>query len=138
MTDLRQAAQQALETLEALSAAENIIWVQQRAEIEVEHLRTVLQQPEQEPIGWLDGDETLAEFMHRDLKAAHDRCGSATPREFTIPVYLAPPAAQPEQRKPLTASEILNMMPSSIPAEHDGALMEFARAVEAKLKEKNT
>ena len=51
---------------------------------------------EQEPIGWLDGDETLAEFMHRDLKAAHDRCGSATPREFTIPVYLAPPAAQPE------------------------------------------
>ena len=51
---------------------------------------------EQEPIGWLDGDETLAEFMHRDLKEAHDRCGSATPREFTIPVYLAPPAAQPE------------------------------------------
>jgi hypothetical protein len=59
------------------------------------------QQIEQEPIGWLDGDETLAEFMHKDLKAAHDRCGSATPREFTIPVYLAPPAAQPEQ-EPMT------------------------------------
>jgi len=41
------------------------------------------------------------------------------------------------QRKPLTASEILNMMPGSIPAEHDGALMEFARAIEAKLKERN-
>ena len=38
------------------------------------------------------------------------------------------------QRKPLTASEILSMMPSAIPAEYDGALMEFARAIEAKLK----
>jgi hypothetical protein len=38
----------------------------------------------------------------------------------------------------LTASTTLNMMPSSIPAEHDGALMGFARAIEAKLKEKNT
>jgi hypothetical protein len=38
---------------------------------------------------------------------------------------------QPEQRKPLTANEILNMMPSSIPAEYDGPLMEFARAIEA-------
>jgi hypothetical protein len=34
----------------------------------------------------------------------------------------------------LTASTILNLMPSSIPAEHDGALMEFARDIEAKLK----
>jgi hypothetical protein len=38
----------------------------------------------------------------------------------------------------LTASTILNMMPGSIPAEHDGALMEFARDIEAKLKERNT
>ena len=37
----------------------------------------------------------------------------------------------------LTASEILNMMPSTIPADYDGELMEFARAVETKLKEKN-
>jgi hypothetical protein len=35
------------------------------------------------------------------------------------------------QGKPLTANEILNLMPSSIPAEYDGALMEFARAIEA-------
>ena len=42
-----------------------------------------------------------------------------------------------EQRKPLTATTILNMMPSAIPAEYDGALMEFARAIETKLKEKN-
>jgi hypothetical protein len=35
------------------------------------------------------------------------------------------------QRKPLTATTIGNMMPSTIPLEHDGALMEFARAIEA-------
>lgn len=39
------------------------------------------------------------------------------------------------QRKPLTATVIGNMMPSTIPMEYDGPLMEFARAIEAKLKE---
>lgn len=37
----------------------------------------------------------------------------------------------------LTVTTILNMMPSTIPADFDGELMEFARAVEDKLKEKN-
>ena len=49
----------------------------------------------------------------------------------SLPVY----DTTPPQRKELSASEILNMMPSTIPAEYDGELMEFARAVEAKLKE---
>jgi hypothetical protein len=35
------------------------------------------------------------------------------------------------QRKPLTATVIVNMMPSQIPSEYDGPLMEFARAIEA-------
>ena len=35
------------------------------------------------------------------------------------------------QRKPLTATSIANMMPSTVPAEYDGPLMEFARALEA-------
>lgn len=39
------------------------------------------------------------------------------------------------QRKELSAGEILNMMPSTIPAAYDGELMEFARAIEAKTKE---
>lgn len=41
----------------------------------------------------------------------------------------------PPQRKELSAGEILNMMPSTIPAQYDGELMEFARAVETKIKE---
>ena len=35
------------------------------------------------------------------------------------------------QRKPLTATSIVNMMPSQIPSDYDGELMEFARAIEA-------
>ena len=35
------------------------------------------------------------------------------------------------ERKPLTATTVLNMMPSTIPAEYDGPLMDFARAIEA-------
>ena len=34
------------------------------------------------------------------------------------------------QRKPLAATSIANMMPSQIPYEYDGPLMEFARAIE--------
>ena len=37
---------------------------------------------------------------------------------------------QAAERKPLTATSIANMMPSTIPMEYDGPLMEFARALE--------
>ena len=63
MTTLREAAQQALETLEALSAAENIIWVQKRAEIEVEHLRAALAQEEQTDINWLKARPHIEQFI---------------------------------------------------------------------------
>lgn len=131
----------------------------------VEGEKAALEQ-QAEPVGWLDGNDKLADFMHRDLKAEHDKRGSATPKDFTIPVYTAPLQQQaepvgevidergevdyisyvppvgtalyttPPQRKELSESEILNMMPSTIPAEYDGELMEFARAVEAKTKER--
>ena len=41
-------------------------------------------------------------------------------------------------RKPLSATVIGNMMPSTIPMEYDGPLMEFARAIEQahRIKEK--
>ena len=37
---------------------------------------------------------------------------------------------QAAERKPLSATVIGNMMPSTIPMEYDGPLMEFARAIE--------
>ena len=82
--------------------------------------------PVQEPLeywnaveGWVKIDEVREHFDAVN-------CGT---------IYTAPPQ---RQWVGLTVTTILNMMPSTIPAEYDGPLMEFARAVEDKLKEKNT
>jgi len=88
MTDLRQAAQQALEALTIYSDAQYSLY-----------------------------KRNAITALKAALKAALE---------------------QPEQCKPLSANTIVNMMPSSIPAEYDGPLMEFARAIEQALKERNT
>ena len=67
---------------------------------EPKHLQTP-QRTEQEPVGWLDSNDKLAEFMHKDLKAEHDKRDSSTPRAFQIPVYTTPP-----QRKPLSDEQV--------------------------------
>ena len=98
------------------------------------------QAAQQEPVAWVDGPSEWKDWCGRWFgpDADDDYLAKA--------VFDLPPMAQkfrytaleqPEQRKPLTANEILNLMPSSIPAEYDGELMEFARAIEAKLKERN-
>lgn len=56
-------------------------------------------------------------------------------REATALTLNAAPT--PPARATLTASEILNMTPESIPAEHDGALLEYARAVIEAYERKN-
>ena len=98
--------------------------------LERDAIKETLAQPEQEPVGWLDSNDKLAEFMHKDLKAEHDKRDSSTPRYFQIPVYTTPP-----QRTwvGLTDEEI-----SAIDWKSDETLHDFARAIEAKLKEKNT
>ena len=162
MTDLRQAAQQALEAL----GSGNPYHQQLAAKV----LRTALEQqaeptcpdckaavlyecvacssnnypPKQqaEPVT-REGFEKWAKFAapYMDISrfgAGYSDCNT----DYAWAGWqaaLAQPQQQaaPPQRKELSASEILNMMPSGIPAEYDGELMEFARAVEAKLKEKN-
>lgn len=44
------------------------------------------------------------------------------------------PASQPAV--PLTEKAIVDLLPESIPAQYDGALIDFARVIEAVLKEK--
>ena len=58
--------------------------------LERDAIKETLAQPEQEPVGWLDSNDKLAEFMHKDLKAEHDKRDSSTPRAFQIPVYTTP------------------------------------------------
>jgi len=89
----------------------------------METLRAQLEQREQEPVAWYHND-----FGEVEL--------SRIPRDGWSPLYTTPPAAQ---RKPLTYDQVKNIwltIPDD-PASFRGALY-FARAVEAKLKEKNT
>mgnify|MGYP000966716915 CR=1 FL=1 len=71
--------------------------------------------------------------VHRDRVFARQKEMGVIPQDTTL--AMRNPGVRPWVE--LTASTILNLMPSSIPADHDGALMEFARAIEAKLKELN-
>ena len=118
MTDLRQAAQQALEALEHHSAIKHPQQIHYR-DTAIAALKAALEQQQvAPPPEWPLIKNILAVF---GLDAI---------------AFVAEWKAA--QRKELSASEILNMMPSAIPAEYDGPLMEFARAIEAKIKERNT
>jgi hypothetical protein len=90
-------------------------------------------QPEQEPLGWLDGNDKLAQFMHRDLKADHDKRGSATPREYTIPVYAAPPQRPWQGLTDEDWEHIDRKKATALDTFTQGAVW-----AEAKLKERNT
>ena len=142
MTDLRQAAQQALEAL----GSGNPYHQQLAAKV----LRTALEQ-QAEPVSQAVIVGALFDFMgwlttrkERLVLSSTDNASPAADaiKDFAKMRGLSLDDAKvqdwqnyttPPQRKELSASEILNMMPSTIPAEYDGELMEFARAVEAKL-----
>ena len=125
MTNLRQAAQAVVERWDTPAWE----WRDQGPTADLmADLRTALAQPEQEPVAWaVQGCSKMwrDEFAEIDAKAEAKRIGGTC---VAYALYTTPPAAQ---RKPLTATTIGNMMPSTIPTEHDGALMEFARAIEA-------
>ena len=80
---------------------------------------------QQEPVAWLDP------WTRSNVTTDYDAYG-----EHGIPIYTSP---QPAQRKPLTDEEILNFGPGQPDAvwSYEDQLY-FARAIEAKLKEKNT
>ena len=50
-------------------------------------------------------------------------------------LYKDAPASQPAV--PLTEKAIVDLLPKEIPEQYDGALIDFARAIEYKLKEQN-
>ena len=83
-----------------------------------------------EPVGWLDSNDIQAEFMHKDLKAEHDKRGSFTPRMFQIPVYTTP--------QPRTWIGLLHDEKEHIEIAGGKADLTLAEKIEAILKEKNT
>lgn len=167
MTDLRQAAQQALEALEGWEHCDEWVWpvsaLEQSKRNTTESLATLraaLGEQQAEPVAWNKGvlpmyptqkdGETFAVSYYADLPQQQAEpvaylCENAVGHKYfrwkkpsstykPIALYTTPP------QRPwvgLTVTTILNMMPSAIPAEYDGPLMEFARAIEAKLEKKN-
>ena len=100
MTDLRQAAQQALECIERLNAHG---WILADFEDEVyaaiAALKAALEQPEQEPVAWMfQHDETgRMNYVSNDGMNTPKLFLKGNPRYALVcPLYTAPPAAQPE------------------------------------------
>jgi hypothetical protein len=80
----------------------------------------------QEPVAWMyrtGGETRFSKTLN--TPGMH--------RTESVPLYTAP---QPRREVELTVNDILNLMPDSIPADHDGALIEFARAVIAAYRAK--
>ena len=73
--------------------------------------------------GWVKIDEMREHFGAVNCGTIYRHGG-----EGRVPLYTAP---LQREWAGLTAPPILNMMPSTIPAEYDGELMDFARAIEA-------
>ena len=119
MTDqLRQAAQQALEALENSSPDQ----YPEDAGVFYDAITAI--------------KEALAQPPKQQAEPVQEHITHITWDERGVRTVNGIPDDAP-RRKELSASDILNMMPSTIPADYDGPLMEFARAVEAKLKERN-
>ncbi len=115
MTTLHEAAQQALEYLDAPSAK---LWPAGTQHRIITALRAALAEPVQEPVAWLT-PRTVDSYMRPDL--GYETCSKTDYAAF--PVYTAPP-----QRKPLTEEEIdaLAMDEDGLPNSH----LEFARIIE--------
>ena len=138
MTDLRQAAQQAIEALTYCEALNRD--VEQQKTQAITALRKALEQPEQEPVASI--------YISQSGEREFDDWKCKLPIGRNL-LYTTPPAAQPEQvdcprcghvcsQRPwvgLTPEEILDLFDRN--NVYGSKWIEFARTVEAKLKAKN-
>jgi hypothetical protein len=129
MTDLRTAAQQALEALESTQlycAHEH--YPRRRVADAITALRAALEQPEQEPVAWanMKGDGTFA--LLSISQHQEDRANWMHP----VPLYTHPPC---REWRGLTEEDIWTLAANCL----DSVLgrLHFARAIEAALRSKN-
>ena len=125
MTDLRKAAEMALEALEWINRVNAMDYEYQRkAQEPIQALRQALAQPEQEPVAWVgfdkDGDRSIA----FEQKTLHE-----DDYPIASPLYTAPPK---REWVGLTRREL------DIATLGLEDLSDCYKAIEAKLKEKNT
>ena len=133
MTD-KELMQQALDALESsrvfvttrekIKHPEGTEWYDER----IEALRTALSEPEQQPVAWMHTTATGEVYFR---KKPQDKVFNPQP------VYTTPPQ---REWQVLTDEEIFeaeNSVPDEVISDRDWCVY-FARAIEAKLKEKNT
>ena len=135
--DAMKQALAALEEINQLSIGENAICLPAEIDGAMDALRERLAQPEQEPVAWqvMVEDEAMKEFPIKDM--AHDWCAkkklSGSPSAYWIrPLYTAP-----RQWQGLTDEEIVAVYGDDLKY-RDGDYLRYSRAIEAKLREKNT
>ena len=86
---------------------------------------------EQEPVAWISADTLKLDHI---IKATIQVCRREPDEYYNVPLYTAPPS---KRWVSLTDDEIWEWFESNTAITRDGALR-IARAIEAKLKEKNT
>jgi hypothetical protein len=133
MSDLRKAAEMALEALEwnygtDLCDIENCMAWLDKMNATIPALRQALAEPEQEPVAWINNDQ---EIFVDEGKA---RCYSMG---WIKPLYTAPPQ---KEWVGLTDADIdAYALDEGVTADKAPPwLVKYARDIEAKLKEKNT
>ncbi len=130
MTDLRKAAEMALEALEEinkLSVGEKAICLPAEIDDAMDALRQALAQPEQKPVAWLEPEwqEKICPEFGYEVTITDDH-----PRDLCwIPLYTAPPK---REWVGLTDAEV-----EAWRGNYDFFDSALVREVEAKLKEKN-
>ena len=136
MTTLREAAQQALEALHEIAWSNDSRWQADRAGSAITALRDALAQPEQEqeqePVAWMfqHSQTGRKDYVSNDGRNGPGRFLVMNPRyTFVGGLYTAPPR---REWQGLTEDEI-----SAVDWDANGTLHDYARAVEAALKEKN-
>ncbi len=132
MTDLRTAAQQALDALYDIDATGVPVG---HIDLVIDTLRAALAQQEQEPVAWRDPvTDDIVSVAHRAAwETDYGLGGKGRAATYTEPLYTHPPRR--EWRK-LTDEEIRATYGNDLKY-RDGDYERFARAIEAKLKEKN-
>jgi hypothetical protein len=127
MSDLRDAARQALEALEGWKDDAPSQWSTNDEKL-ITTLRAALEQPVQEPVAWanMKGDGTFA--LLSISQHQEDRANWMHP----VPLYTYPPR---REWRGLTEEDIWTLAANCL----DSVLgrLHFARAIEATLKERN-
>ena len=132
MSTLRESAQQALEALEEYAPQHGN---PDDMDAAITALRAALVQEEQEPVAWRDPvTDDIVSVAHRAAwETDYGLGGKGRAATYTEPLYTHPPRR--EWRK-LTDEEIRATYGNDLKY-RDGDYERFARAIEAKLKEKN-